>query len=101
MERQESFQLHYMLHVTMRETNPRPWQVQHEINTEIGVTLFVKFVPILCGISLKTFSGYNYVLHANVKRRLFDFQRCITIINQMKNNDLMTCLSRISGKFTM
>ena len=42
MESQESFQLHYMLHVKMREANPKPWQVQHEINTEIGITLFVK-----------------------------------------------------------
>ena len=42
----------------MREANPKPWQVQHEINIEISVTFFVKFAPILCCLNfpLKLFS---------------------------------------------
>ena len=88
MDSQESPLFNYMLPVMIRLAIPKPWQVQHEINTEIGVTFFAKFVLTLC------------VTYQN-KEELLAFQRCITIIIAVKNNDFMTYLKRINSKFTL
>ena len=99
LERQESVLFNYMLLVKIRPDMPKPWQAQHEINIEIGVT----FLPNICRlrvlkldilVPLKPLNGF-YMLHISVKRRLKAFQRCIIILNPMKNNDFMTYRSRI------
>ena len=88
MKRQESLLFNLTLPVKIRAAIPKPWQVQHEINTEIGVNFFAKFVPTLC------------VTYQN-KEELLAFQRCITIIIAVKYNDFMTYLKRLNSKFTL
>ena len=88
MDGQESPLFNYKLPAKIYLAIPKPWQVQHEINTEIGITFLAKFVPTFC------------VIYQN-KQKLFAFQRCITIINPVKNNDFMTYLKRINNKFIL
>ena len=42
MESQESLPFNYMLPVKIRPATPKLWQVEHETNNKIGVTLFAK-----------------------------------------------------------
>ena len=48
MESQESLLFKDMLPVKIRSAIRKPWQVEHEINNEIGVTFFAKFLPTSC-----------------------------------------------------
>ena len=77
-ENQEPPLLNYMLLVKIRVAIPKPWQVQHEMNIEIGVIFSAKFVPtfvVELYASLKNFNRFFSPL-TSIKRRLFAFQQC-------------------------
>ena len=63
MESQESLLFNKMLPVKIRPAIPKLWQVEHEINNNIGVALFAK---IFCRFRVKldiTFKPLNRFLY--------------------------------------
>ena len=46
--RQESLLFNHMMAEKIRPAIPKPWQVEHEINNKIGVTIFAKFLTTSC-----------------------------------------------------
>ena len=64
MESQESLLFNHMLPVKIRPAIPKLWQVEHEINNKIGVSLFTKifcrFRVVKLDITLKPL---NLFLH--------------------------------------
>ena len=64
MESQESLLFNHMLPVKIRPAIPKLWQVEHEINNKIGVTLFAKifcqFRVAKLDITLKPLNRFLY-----------------------------------------
>ena len=46
--KQESLLFNHMMAEKIRPDIPKPWQVEHEINNKIGVTIFAKFLTTSC-----------------------------------------------------
>ena len=61
MESQESPLFNFMLSVKILQAMPKPWQVQYEINIEIGITFLLNLrrcCVVKLNISLKDFRRF-------------------------------------------